>query len=1420
MTPPAGHGTSTALPADFGRYKLLRRLAVGGMAEVFLARSTGAFRLKKLLVIKQIHPAFAQNAHFVSQFIDEAKIALSLNHPNIVQVFDFGKVDDCYFLAMEHVAGVDLLDLLRACDKQSRRIPFGMAAYIGQQIATALDYAHRKTDEFGQPLQIVHRDVSPQNIIVSYEGSVKLLDFGIAKARDSAEEKGGTIKGKYAYMSPEQASGKSLDHRSDLFSLGILLYELSLAKPLFSGKRGPAALGLVREAKIPNPQTVDGDYPPQLASIVMRALSLNVDDRYHEARDLQRDLGHFLLGIRELQGPEELAALVNDVAPSESDELPNKRRPTAERQTGTLPRLQGEVPRATVRERKNIVAMAGKFHRMELLSEDLDPEHANRFFIRFKNVAEDIVYKNHAHIVRLDLDGFLLALGIPVSTEDDSSRAIRVARVLLDALDNVSRELPRKPSLSVGIQRGRATLSSEAPPNLQFDIDPATLQSAEAMAQYAKPTEIIVGGGAYRLARVDFQFEQVPDAVSTPDGTIAKAYRFIRPIARHHRTRQRSTHHFVGRELELRQLRAAYRQTASTRSSRSIAIIGHFGMGKHTLVEAFLRQLDSETFVLRTTGHPTTSDQPFSIVEDLLRELLVIDENDAPQVIQKKISDGVKTLGAVSSAVRTIITQTLYSALGISADDIQRHEGEPPRRQHRLLLALRHLLFNRARSQPVVLVARNLHLVDPDSTSLLLSLLHEQPAPILSLLTSRSVEGMKERMREAKIETIELAQLNRTERRKMVTDRLATDDPHTDKLVDRILERTAGNPLFIAEMIDSLTERGVLEPDLEVPGCPLRWKKEDAELRIPTTVEGIVASRIDALDDDQKATLLQASALGTRFRSSMLSRFTGQDLGAFLQQLASRGLLRHESADIYTFTNQLTLEVAYNLIPRSERQELHKRIAEEMLANPRRNDENDEAEIARHWELAGDRQLAMTSYLKSASHARRRCDYGDALRLYNRAFRIIEPKSEAALQVFSARAYIYRLWGRRQDQLREIRRLRRTAIEAKDSRWQDLAENCLARFYIDVGRPTDALEVLAELAINAECESVDVVVESIQLKAEAEHASGNSSAAQETIASGLLHCGTERESLPLRAALLQTEGSLLSDLGELRKALSSLAEAWVITHRLKLHGEEAAILESMGHTSMAMGEVSNGMNHFRRALTVAQTFEDQVALGRVLTSISHALADLGDTEKALPYLGRALQLNEALGNRQATAKTLTTMGQLHLRGKNQPAAQALLRRGYQVAKDNGDAGEQIRALVYLSLWALDSQQPDEALEFAKRTQALAETHELSSGRIHGFVAEGLARVQRGESEAAVKVVNRAVALARSESVNGMEEVLFRCAIILNDAGHQELAKETLADAHERVQKYAETLPHSGWRKRYLAKRPVRELMKLRLVPNN
>jgi eukaryotic-like serine/threonine-protein kinase len=278
---------------QFGKYALIKKIGSGGMAEVYLARTQVAQGLAKTLVIKKIHTAYARSRQFVTMFVDEAKIALGLNHPNIIQVFDFGAVGDTYFLAMEYVEGLDLLRLLQEAAKARARLPYGISAYIVQQMCKGLDYAHRKPDEFGQPLGIVHRDISPQNILLSWDGGVKIVDFGIARARDVHEEQG-VIKGKFAYMSPEQARGEPVDCRSDVFAAGIVLFELVCARPLFHGK-GKEALEMVKSGAIPRPRDFAPELPPSLERIILKALSFHRADRYQTARDMQHELGRFQL---------------------------------------------------------------------------------------------------------------------------------------------------------------------------------------------------------------------------------------------------------------------------------------------------------------------------------------------------------------------------------------------------------------------------------------------------------------------------------------------------------------------------------------------------------------------------------------------------------------------------------------------------------------------------------------------------------------------------------------------------------------------------------------------------------------------------------------------------------------------------------------------------------------------------------------------------------------------------------------------------------------------------------------------------------------------------------------------------------------------------------------------------------------------
>src|SRR3954468_20598517 len=325
---------------QFGKYTLIRKIGTGAMAEVFLARTSVAQGLNKTLVIKKIHTAFARSGPFVTMFVDEAKIALGLNHPNIIQVFDFGCVGDTYFLAMEWVEGMDLLRLLQEAAKARQRLPYGLSAYIVQQLAKGLDYAHRKTDEFGQPLAIVHRDISPQNILLSWDGGVKIVDFGIARARDVHEEQG-VIKGKFAYMPPEKGRGEPVDCRSDVFAAGIVLFELVCARPLFHGK-GKEALEMVKSGAIPRPKDFAPELPDSLERTMLKALAFHRADRFQTARDLQHDLGRFQLEWAQKTGSlidsgalaQQLSALVppelRAVAPRPPAEGDAAKRPAAD----------------------------------------------------------------------------------------------------------------------------------------------------------------------------------------------------------------------------------------------------------------------------------------------------------------------------------------------------------------------------------------------------------------------------------------------------------------------------------------------------------------------------------------------------------------------------------------------------------------------------------------------------------------------------------------------------------------------------------------------------------------------------------------------------------------------------------------------------------------------------------------------------------------------------------------------------------------------------------------------------------------------------------------------------------------------------------------------------------------------------------
>ncbi|MFZ9886182.1 MAG: protein kinase domain-containing protein [Myxococcota bacterium] len=280
----------------FGRYLLLDKVAAGGMAEVWRAKITGESGFQRIIAVKKILPHVAEDAEFIAMFTDEANITVQLQHPNIGQVYEFSKLDDIYYIAMEYISGKDVKTAWSYMRQRKTVIPPHLSCYIVQKMAEGLSYAHNKRDNFGNPLGIVHRDVSPQNCLISWDGEVKVIDFGIAKADDKqSRTRAGTLKGKFAYMAPEQIRGLKLDGRADTFALGVVLYELLTGERGFQAESEFSLLEKVRNVEIKPPSMVNANIPPDLERIVFKALAKERDDRYLDAGDLAEDLQRYLL---------------------------------------------------------------------------------------------------------------------------------------------------------------------------------------------------------------------------------------------------------------------------------------------------------------------------------------------------------------------------------------------------------------------------------------------------------------------------------------------------------------------------------------------------------------------------------------------------------------------------------------------------------------------------------------------------------------------------------------------------------------------------------------------------------------------------------------------------------------------------------------------------------------------------------------------------------------------------------------------------------------------------------------------------------------------------------------------------------------------------------------------------------------------
>jgi len=1398
---------SGPIPERLGRYQVIRRLGAGGMAEVFLAKSTGAEGIEKILVVKRVLPTFARSAKFIAMFLEEAKIATRLNHPNIVQVYAFEQVKDEFLLAMEFVDGLDLGRLVAAARRQGSRIPYAIAAYATMEVARGLDCAHKRKDERGEPMEIVHRDVSPQNVLLSHEGIVKIADFGIAKARMVSEDTG-VIKGKFGYMSPEQARGDRVDQRSDVYSLGVLLAELLMNRPMYPGQHGLDVLEKVRSGQVTQPADVDPAVPKGLAEIVRKALAFDREDRYETARQLSSAVGTWLHGCDEMVDGETLERFIGEMVPREATSPDAGAAPEPSGRTdATIASAVANAEREH-RERRHVVVVAGRVRagsRPSMLGEEA------------ARVLADIAYKSDAVLSWPDgagRDHFRFILCLRRASVHDPLASMTLGLDVVDALQGLSVDLIDPLSASLGVSRGvGSTVRDQRGRLIRYEPVGAVLAVAERLSEEGAPGEILVAGEVYRLVRRVFSFDEDAGEVEVDtqgSGTGTRGLRTHR--LRGARTREERAADarsigagagLIGRDEELRAFAEAYGEAVDQRHSVYLALTGDLGVGKTALISAAIDSLDPKPRLLHAECAFGSIDVPFATTADVVREALGIDDD----LGRDEACAAIDTWAGAAIAddeQREAVTTGLELLLVPGVDD----GADPAERPGQIRRACRILLGALAAQKPLLMWIDALQWADRPSLELFASLATSNDGvPLLAAFSTRPDPRTEVVL--AGLPHIEVGELPDAERRRLITSRFDGAQVPGD-VAQAIVERAGGNPFFVVELVEALVDRGVVTITGE--GKDRRVvRKPGVPIALPTTLEGVIAARLDELPDAERRAIRWRAAAGAGMGPAALQKTTGTDFSDALNALEARGFVSRAHGDTYRFPSAVVRHVAYETTDDADREAMHQQIGawlsvQRVAAPP--------ARVARHLERAGDLAAAADAYLQAAARARAVYSNREALRFFARALTLLPPKAPGRFYAHEAREQILRGMGSHREQQLELEALRSSAKQNGDPAMVAMAMNRSARFELDNSRTLGVADYLENaLSCAAEAEDKGGEVEALRLSAQLARETDNVPRALEFCDQALARCGLDRSLLAARGSVLVQKAEIVRRLGGVHAAIDANAEAIVIFRRLAIKRNESMALNGLGIALASLGEFEDASVVIRASIGIDREIGDSMHLGRKLSNVGQLNAELGEVELALEFLERADEVMEVIRDDGGRADALCAMAELVLETLEEPdRAAENLDRARRIAERTEDRYDQARErMVRASL-----EQVTGRLEQAEEAAGQAVSYAATAGIIvyqllaQARLAEILAL--RGKVEEARRTITdvRGTIGARGPIERG-ERVHLALARALECLGDETDARLAYANAYKVVELRLSQIRSPQVRERYLETPVVRSI---------
>jgi tetratricopeptide (TPR) repeat protein len=1211
--------------AAFGRYRLLERLGQGGMAEVFKAKSYGVEGFEKILVIKRILPELARSQDFVDMFIHEAKLAVRLSHANIVQVFDLGKAPggeagqpDSYYIAMEYVHGLDLATVLSRSRRQQLVLPTQLGVYVASEIAKGLDHAHRRRDEQMRPLGIVHRDVSPQNALLSFEGEVKVTDFGIAKARGALEQsttedtRSRKLQGKFAYMSPEQARGETVDARSDLFSLGTILYECVASVNPFSAPTTFETLRRVQACEYPPIELLRPDVSPELVTILRTAMAKDPADRYPDAGRMYEallaflyaqgsrygahDLAEFLARFRE---PREGVSAAPPASMLEADgagpgmdrtpvEIPSARPGSSVRPAQGV-RFVAFDRAAEIGERREVTALVIELPR-EAPSADVE-----RVASIFERWGGRVHRKEDGHIAAL------FGLGDPDGR--DTEMATRCALVALRSLDAAL-----APGAGIHSARIHVSPDGEAAEDERLG---ALLDTARNIAR-ACDGGIAMSSHAMRQVKALFDFEPMVDTSRLVSNVSAVIVKDVRGAAE-------AFGRFVGRKEELRSIGEVL-AFATKRSARLLTIRGDHGVGKTRLlyeVERRLRKGGYNVGFHVASCPPRGNEFPLSGVVAMLQVLCGTTEADTEERIVA-VHPRLRALGLHGDEVNAVLT-----ALGASVSSFTGNAKVLLRQ------AFTRMVQSLCADRPHTFAWDVAHAMDEDSFTLLSESMNRlRQTRVLFLFATRAGFAHPLERVDGHV-LLELGDLAPSDVERLVASRLGVDGV-PEELLRFVRERAGGHPLFVEEVIKGLVDVGAVSV---AERRVVAMKLVGQDLALPKTLRGLVGSRVARLSTEDRATLQAAAVLGDPIDVTVLSNMLGQSMPALERSIATlkhRDFIVHTGPTELRFASPLIPEIVVDALPPTAAREMHAAAGQALESTLGDRAWEHAARIAGHLYEAGDRERAAGYFARSGERRLKSRQLEAGARDLARAIALTDP----ALRTPEELAH----W------LEEFALAVRLARSSSDA--GQLCQRLRER--IDAAG-TKAQRVRARVAIGQVLVAVQHMEEARQELAEAE-----------TIAAG---------DEQLMKAVLLAGAELATHRGDFKLALELFDRLHGIVHSMRDAHEKHRVALHQAQSRAGIGDRAAALGHLDEAEGLLSG--DRTALierTKVRSLVDYLTRDF---RSAAAHSEKAIDMGREAGLTYEVALNLHNLGDILVHLDDMPRAYGAIRQSLALCEEYG-----------------------------------------------------------------------------------------------------------------------------------------------------